>query len=152
MVTRDPLRFTRFWPKERYIPNWSEYLPYGPSARWPIESNGTGGPPDPSTFSYLRQQQAFFKYRVSQVWNEIYEVAFQFLLSQKKANNPKIQLHQGAIIDQMGPLFMSKNVLYFTFVAKVTKNLSYALRENNSGSNSLRESSASCAGLREAIG
>ena len=47
------------WPKERYIPNWSEYLPYGPSARWPIESNGTGGPPDPTTFSYLRQQQAF---------------------------------------------------------------------------------------------
>ena len=39
------------------------------------------------------------------------------------------------------------NVKYCTFVSNVTKNLTYALWENNSGSNSLRESSASCAGL-----
>ena len=54
-----PSTFYQILAKKRFIPNWSEYLPYGPSARWPIESNGTGGPPDPSTFSYLRQQQAF---------------------------------------------------------------------------------------------
>ena len=40
-----------------------------------------------------------------------------------------------------------KNVKYGTCVANVTKNLTYALWENNSGSNSLRESSASCASL-----
>ena len=34
-----------------------------------------------------------------------------------------------------------------TFVANVTKNLSYVLCENDSGSNSLQESSASCKGL-----
>ena len=39
------------------------------------------------------------------------------------------------------------NVKYGTFVANVTKNLPYALFENNSGSNSLRHSSASCEGL-----
>ena len=42
---------------------------------------------------------------------------------------------------------MSQNVKYSTFVANVKKNLSYALWENNSGSNSLRESSAICEGL-----
>ena len=42
---------------------------------------------------------------------------------------------------------LSQNVKYGTFVANVTKNLRYALWENNSGSNLLRESSASCAGL-----
>ena len=44
-------------------------------------------------------------------------------------------------------LILSQNVKYGTFVATVTKNLTYALWENNSGSNSLRESSASCEGL-----
>ena len=44
-------------------------------------------------------------------------------------------------------LILSQNVKYGTFVANVTKNLRYALWENNSGSNSLRESSASCEGL-----
>ena len=42
---------------------------------------------------------------------------------------------------------LSQNVKYGTFVANVTKNLTYALWGNNSGSNSLRGSSASCAGL-----
>ena len=42
---------------------------------------------------------------------------------------------------------LSQNVKYSTFVANVTKNLTYTLQENNSGWNSLRESSASCAGL-----
>ena len=42
-----------------------------------------------------------------------------------------------------------QNVKYVTFVANVTKNLTltYAPWENSSGSNSLRESSASCEGL-----
>ena len=44
-------------------------------------------------------------------------------------------------------LILSQNVKYSTFVANVKKNLSYALWENNSGSNSLRESSAICEGL-----
>ena len=44
-------------------------------------------------------------------------------------------------------LILSQNVKASTFVAIVTPNLWYALWENNSGSNSLRESSASCAGL-----
>ena len=43
---------------------------------------------------------------------------------------------------------LSQNVKYGTFVANVTKNLTYALWGNNSGSNSLRGSSASCAGLQ----
>ena len=43
-------------------------------------------------------------------------------------------------------LILLQNVKYGTFVANVTKNLLYALWENNSGSNSLRECSASCAG------
>ena len=42
---------------------------------------------------------------------------------------------------------LSQNVKYGTFVANVTKNLTYALWGNNSGSNSVRGSSASCAGL-----
>ena len=42
---------------------------------------------------------------------------------------------------------LSQNVKYGTFVANVTKNLTYALWGNNSGSNSLRGSSASCASL-----
>ena len=42
---------------------------------------------------------------------------------------------------------LSQNAKYGTFVANVTKNLTYALGGNNSGSNSLRGSSASCAGL-----
>ena len=42
---------------------------------------------------------------------------------------------------------LSQNVRYGTFVASVTKNLTWALWGNNSGSNSLRGSSASCAGL-----
>ena len=40
-----------------------------------------------------------------------------------------------------------QNVKYDTFVANVTKILTYAHCGNNSGSNSLRGSSASCAGL-----
>ena len=44
-------------------------------------------------------------------------------------------------------LILSQNVKYCTFVSNVTKKLTYMLRENNSGSNSLRESPASCAGL-----
>ena len=40
-----------------------------------------------------------------------------------------------------------QNVKYGTFVANVTKNLTYVLWENNSGSNLRRESSASCEGL-----
>ena len=44
-------------------------------------------------------------------------------------------------------LILSQNVKYGTFVTNVTKNLTYMLRGNNSGSNSLRESSACCAGL-----
>ena len=44
-------------------------------------------------------------------------------------------------------LILSQNVKYGTFVATVTKNLTYALWENNSGSNLLRESSAKCEGL-----
>ena len=44
-------------------------------------------------------------------------------------------------------LILSLNVKYGTFVTDITKTLSYALWENNSGSNSLWESSASCAGL-----
>ena len=44
-------------------------------------------------------------------------------------------------------LILSQNVKYGTFVANVTKNLTYALWQNSSGSNSLRESSASCEGL-----
>ena len=46
---------------------------------------------------------------------------------------------------------LSQNVKYGTFVANVTKNLTYALWGNNSGSNSLRGSSASCAGLALAL-
>ena len=46
---------------------------------------------------------------------------------------------------------LSQNVKYGTFVANVTKNLTYALWGNNSGSNSLRGSSASCAGLQTHI-
>ena len=42
---------------------------------------------------------------------------------------------------------LSQNVKYDTFVANVTKNLTYALWENNSWSNLLRESSAGCEGL-----
>ena len=42
---------------------------------------------------------------------------------------------------------LSQNVKYGFFVANVTKNLTYALWGNNSGSNSLRGSSASCAGM-----
>ena len=42
---------------------------------------------------------------------------------------------------------LSQNVKYGTFVANVTKILTYALWGNNSGSNLLRGSSASCAGL-----
>ena len=44
-------------------------------------------------------------------------------------------------------LILLQNVEYGTFVANVTKNLTYAQWENNFGSNSLRESSASCEGL-----
>ena len=44
-------------------------------------------------------------------------------------------------------LILSQNAKYGTFIANVTNNLTYALWENNSGSNSLRESSASCEGL-----
>ena len=44
-------------------------------------------------------------------------------------------------------LILSQNVKYGTFVANVTKNLTYSLWENNSGLNSLRGSFASCAGL-----
>ena len=45
-------------------------------------------------------------------------------------------------------LILSQNAKYGTFVANVTKkNLSYALWENNSGSNLLWESSANCEGL-----
>ena len=46
---------------------------------------------------------------------------------------------------------LSQNVKYGTFVANVTKNLTYALWGNNSGSNTLRGSSASCAGLLSSI-
>ena len=42
---------------------------------------------------------------------------------------------------------LSQNLKYGTFVTNVTKNLTYALWENNSGSTSLRESSASCKGM-----
>ena len=42
---------------------------------------------------------------------------------------------------------LSQNVKNGTFVANVIKNLAYALWENNSRLNSLRESSASCASL-----
>ena len=48
-------------------------------------------------------------------------------------------------------LILSQYVKYAIFVANVTKRLTYALRENNSGSNSLRESSASCAGLSKSM-
>ena len=45
-------------------------------------------------------------------------------------------------------LILSQKAKYGTFVANVTKkNLSYTRWENNSGSNSLLESSASCEGL-----
>ena len=44
-------------------------------------------------------------------------------------------------------LILSQNVKYCTFVANVTKDLTYALWGNNLGSNSLWESSASCDGL-----
>ena len=42
---------------------------------------------------------------------------------------------------------LSQNVKYGTFVANVTKKSTYAIWGNNSGSNSLRGSSASCTGL-----
>ena len=42
---------------------------------------------------------------------------------------------------------LSQNVKYGTFVANITKILTYALWGNYSGSNLLRGSSASCAGL-----
>ena len=42
---------------------------------------------------------------------------------------------------------LSQNVKYGTFVANVTKKSTYAIWGNNSGSNLLRGSSASCAGL-----
>ena len=45
-------------------------------------------------------------------------------------------------------LILLQNVEYDTFVANVTKNLSYVLCENDSGSNSLQES---CAGLHDII-
>ena len=48
-------------------------------------------------------------------------------------------------------LILSQNIKYGTFVANVTKSLTYTLWENNSESNSLRGSSASCAGLPETI-
>ena len=44
---------------------------------------------------------------------------------------------------------LSQNVRYCTFVANVTKNLTYALWENNSGSYLLLGSSTSCAGLED---
>ena len=44
-------------------------------------------------------------------------------------------------------LILSQNVKFGTFVANVTKNLTYALWENNSGSNLLWKSTASCEGL-----
>ena len=44
-----------------------------------------------------------------------------------------------------------QNVKYGTFVANVTKISTYALWGNNSGSNLLRGSSASCAGLANSI-
>ena len=44
-------------------------------------------------------------------------------------------------------LILLQNVEYSTFVANVTKNVTYVLWENNSGSNLPRESSASFAGL-----
>ena len=44
-------------------------------------------------------------------------------------------------------LILSQNVKYDTVTANVIKNLSYALWENNSESNSLWENSASCEGL-----
>ena len=49
-------------------------------------------------------------------------------------------------------LILSQNVEYVTFVTTVTKNLAYALWESNSGSNSLRESSASFASLAPIYG
>ena len=42
---------------------------------------------------------------------------------------------------------LSQNVKYGTFVANVTKNITYTLWENNSGSKWVPDSSASCAGL-----
>ena len=44
-------------------------------------------------------------------------------------------------------LILSQNVKYGTFVANITENLTYTLWENDSGPNTLREISASCAGL-----
>ena len=44
-------------------------------------------------------------------------------------------------------LILSQNVKYGTFVANVTKNLTYVLWGNISGSNLRQESSASCEGL-----
>ena len=44
-------------------------------------------------------------------------------------------------------LILSQNIKYGTFVANVKRNLTYALWENNSGSNSRQKSSASCEGL-----
>ena len=44
-------------------------------------------------------------------------------------------------------LILSQNVKYGTFVANVTKTLTYLLWENSSGSNPLRESCANCEGL-----
>ena len=46
---------------------------------------------------------------------------------------------------------LSQNVKYGTFVANDTKNLTFALWGNNSGSNLLRGSSTICAGLTSTI-
>ena len=46
---------------------------------------------------------------------------------------------------------LSQNVKYGTFVANVTKKSTYTIWGNNSGSNLLRGSSASCAGLAQRI-
>ena len=71
-----------------------------------------------------------------------------------RGNGERITLHIYSFSLYFLPLYqfpisklLSQNVKYGTFVANVTKNLAYALWENNSGSNLRRGSSSSCAGL-----
>ena len=74
-------------------------------------------------------------------WREIHSL--QFLIFSLFPSSLSISYIKNCLI-------LQQNVKYGTFVANVTKNLTYALRGNNSGSNSLRGSSASCAGLTPA--
>ena len=71
-------------------------------------------------------------------WREIYSLHFLIL----SLFPPFLSISSMKICH-----ILSQNINYGTFVTNGRKNLTYALWGNNSGSNSLRGSSASCVGL-----